>query len=272
MPARPTPSAAALKRLELLTAELAGVRATAPFEGLGRPDNEPGTDELTPAIPVPGRHASRLPPPPPRWTLPVPLQAPHLAGLAVLVSLALLVGAWWVVRSGGEGTPVAPLASVAGLATPDAAAPGAPTPTAATSVVVDVTGAVRRPGIVVLDLGARVVDALAAAGGVRRGVDLSTLNQARLLVDGEQIVVGAHQPAGIAASASAASVPASPLVNLNSASESELESLPGVGPVTAQAILDWRTSNGRFTSVEELLEVDGIGDATLADLAPYVTL
>ena len=117
MPARPTPSAAALKRLELLTAELAGVRSTAPLEGPGRADDEPVIVEPTPAIPVPGRHASRLPSPPPRWTLPVPLQAPHLAGLAVLVSLALLVGAWWVVRSGGEGTPVAPLASVARLST-----------------------------------------------------------------------------------------------------------------------------------------------------------
>jgi competence protein ComEA len=274
MPARPTPSAAALRRLELLTAELAQVRASAPRED--EPDDGPVTipaagEGLTPAtIPVPGRHAARLPAPPPRWSLPI--QTPHLAGLAVLVALALLLGAWWVVRSGGEGSPVAPLATVAGLATPDASGPPSVSPSASSSVVVDVTGAVRKPGIVVLDLGARVVDALEAAGGARRGVDLSALNQARLLVDGEQIVVGRNAPAGIAASASAASVPATPLVNLNTATEAELESLPGVGPVTAQSILDWRTSNGRFNSVEELLEVDGIGDATLADLAPYVTL
>jgi len=273
MPARPTPSAAALRRLELLTAELAQVRGSAPREDESDdletiPDP---AERVTPAtIPVPGRHAARLPAPPPHWSLPI--QAPHLAGLAVLVSLALLLGAWWVIRSGGEGTPVAPLTTVAGLATPDTSGTPSVGPSASSSVVVDVTGAVRRPGIVVLDLGARVVDALAAAGGARRGVDLSTLNQARLLVDGEQIVVGRDAPPGVAASASAASVPATPLVNLNTATEAELESLPGIGPVTAQSILDWRTSNGRFNNVEELLEVDGIGDATLADLAPYVTL
>ena len=76
---------------------------------------------------------------------------------------------------------------------------------------------------------------------------------------------------GVAASA-APSATAPTLVNINTATSAQLEELPGVGPVTAQAIIDWRTTNGGFTSVEELLEVDGIGEATLADLAPYVTI
>jgi competence protein ComEA len=205
----------------------------------------------------------------------LPVEPTHLAVLALVVAVGLLGAAWWVVRAGGGGTPVppaAPLPSVAGLVTPGATDVVAASPSASTSVVVDVTGKVRHPGIVVLDAGSRVVDALKAAGGAVRGADLSSLNQARVLVDGEQIVVGTEPAAGIAASASAASVPAAPLINLNTAGEAELESLPGVGPVTAQAILDWRSANGRFTSVEELLEVDGIGDATLAELAPCVTL
>jgi competence protein ComEA len=140
-------------------------------------------------------------------------------------------------------------------------------------VTVDVAGKVRRPGIAVLDAGARVVDALKAAGGARPGVDLSGLNLARVLVDGEQILVGVPAPVGLAASAApSAGAPGGPLVNLNTATETELDGLPEVGPVTAQAILSWRDEHGGFSSVDELLEVDGIGDATLAKLAPLVTV
>jgi competence protein ComEA len=154
-----------------------------------------------------------------------------------------------------------------------------PTPAAAANaatvagalVVVDVAGRVRRPGIVELPAGSRVVDALRAAGGARHGVDTSTLNLARLLVDGEQIVVGLDVPASSAV-ASPMPTAAGPVasVNLNTATLEQLDTLPGIGPVTAQAILDWRTENGSFTSVDELLEVSGIGDATLADIEAYV--
>ena len=122
-----------------------------------------------------------------------------------------------------------------------------------------------------LATGSRVIDAIEAAGGAKKSVDLGTLNQARLLVDGEQIVVGVPMAPGVAASA-APSGTTSTLVNINTATQEQLEELPGVGPVTALAIIDWRTSNGGYTSVEELLAVDGIGDATLAELAPYVTI
>ncbi len=211
----------------------------------------------------------------------VRLTSAQLALLALAVVAGVALAGWWTLRS-STGEPIAPAAVpaspsvVAGLQTAAADPTPGSTPGAATggsTVVVDVAGAVRRPGIVVLDSGSRVVDALAAAGGPRRGVDLGSLNQARLLLDGEQILVGARATTapGVAASAPAVGGPPS-LVNINSATGEQLEELPGVGPVTATAIIDWRTTNGGFTSIEELLEVDGIGDATLADLAPHVTL
>jgi competence protein ComEA len=139
--------------------------------------------------------------------------------------------------------------------------------------VVDVTGRVRHPGIVVLRSGARVVDALRAAGGARPSTRLGALNLARVLTDGEQIVVGGPGPA--TAPVTGAVPTGSPvvgLVDLNTADETALESLPEVGPVTAQAIIAWRTEHGAFTAVSQLLDVDGIGDATLAKLTPYVTI
>jgi competence protein ComEA len=144
-------------------------------------------------------------------------------------------------------------------------------------LVVDVAGKVRRPGIVELPAGSRVIDALTAAGGPRPGVDTAGLNLARPLVDGEQIVVGLDVPAAppvggppttAGATAGATAVPAS--VDINTADQTELETLPGIGPVTAQSILAWRSENGLFASVEQLLDVSGIGEATLADIEPYV--
>ena len=142
-------------------------------------------------------------------------------------------------------------------------------------LVVDVAGRVRRPGIVELPAGSRVVDAIAAAGGARPGVSLTSLNLARLLVDSEQIVVGLDIPGapgsgtvpGAQVTSSGGSI--SP-VNLNTATAAELDTLPDVGPVTAQAILQWRADNGPFSSVDDLLDVSGIGDATMADIRPYV--
>lgn len=206
--------------------------------------------------------------------------------VAVVVALGLGVTAWWVVRS--EPTPVAPVTPrpAEGLASPAVPPPaageelredgttGPGTGTATGTVTVDVAGRVRRPGIVVLDLGARVVDALERAGGARPGVDLAGLNLARVLVDGEQVVVGVPPPAtGLPAGASAPpGAPTGTLVDLNTADLVALESLPEVGPVTAQAILTWREAHGGFTAVSELLEVDGIGDATLATITPFVTV
>ncbi|WP_327663402.1 MULTISPECIES: ComEA family DNA-binding protein [unclassified Streptomyces] len=138
----------------------------------------------------------------------------------------------------------------------------------ATGVVVDVSGKVRRPGIQRLPAGARVADALRAAGGLRPGTDTEGLNRARLLVDGEQVVVGAPAAAAAAAPSggpAGASAPAGP-IGLNTATLEQLDTLPGVGPVLAQHIVDYRTEHGGFRSVDELREVNGIGDRRFEDL------
>ncbi|WP_324503966.1 ComEA family DNA-binding protein, partial [Nocardioides sp.] len=189
----------------------------------------------------------------------------------------LALTCWWLLRT--EPRPVPPAAQAVrtgpGWPQPSPAGPvGAPSAAVSPSVevVVDVAGKVRRPGIVVLEAGARVVDALQAAGGARPGVDLSSVNLARLLVDGEQILVGGAGPAPTPAPGQP--VPGAPaaLVDLNTADQTQLESLPEVGPVTAQAIIGWREEHGGFTSVDQLLDVDGIGEATLSRIAPLVTL
>jgi len=160
-----------------------------------------------------------------------------------------------------------------GPARPGTAAAGA----ASTLLVIDVAGKVRRPGVYRLPAGARVDDAVRAAGGLRSGVDPVTVNLARKLVDGEQLLVGmAATPAGPEVTAEAAgpgvAADASGPLDLNSASLAQLDALPGVGPVLAQHILDWRTGHGRFDSVDQLNGVSGIGDSKFADLKPLVTV
>lgn len=154
-------------------------------------------------------------------------------------------------------------------------------------LVVDVTGKVRNPGIHRLPLGSRVTDALRAAGGVLRGVNLRGLNRARLLADGEQIVVGVEGAAGAGAGSGTAGAggvvaggtangppgagggPSGP-VSLSAATEQQLDTLPGVGPVLARHIIEFRTQHGGFSSVEQLRQVTGIGDRRFADLRPLV--
>lgn len=236
--------------------------------------------QMAPRVPRPGRHAARRPTPVPWVDLSalrgrVALSPASLAVVAVLVAVGLGVTAWWVIRD-DPGVPVAASSTGPSLATPVASgAAASPGDASAGEVVVDVTGKVRDPGIVVLTPGSRVVDAIKAAGGARRGADLTGLNRARVVQDGEQIVVGVPPPPGVAASSapsSGSSGSSGELVSLNTATTTELETLPGVGPVTAAAIVDWRETNGGFASVDQLLEVDGIGEKTLADLAPHVTL
>ena len=241
---------------------------------------------------APGRHAARLVGLTRLRLLPEPIQqrfvfgAPQLSVIAVVVALGLAVTAWWAIHTrphsttatGSLAQPLAePSASVSALLPVES--PNPSSGAATTELVVDVSGKVRRPGIAILGAGARVVDAIEAAGGVRRGVDLGALNLARLLVDGEQILVGVPQPEGVGAAAAAPPsgaagqpLPGGTLVNLNTAGQVELETLPGVGPVTAQAIITWRTDNAGFGAVEELLDVQGIGEATLAQIAPRVTV
>ncbi|MEU0343179.1 ComEA family DNA-binding protein [Streptomyces bobili] len=135
----------------------------------------------------------------------------------------------------------------------------------AAEIVVDVSGKVRDPGIHRLPAGSRVVDALTAAGGVRPGTNTDGLNRARFLVDGEQVVVGGPPAAGVPAGGGGSGGgavgggPPAP-VSLNTATVDQLDTLPGVGPVLAQHIVAYRTQHGGFRSVDELREVDGIGD------------
>ncbi len=202
-------------------------------------------------------------------------------GLALLVAVAVALAAYWawsgrpravalVPQVHASGLPVAgasPQAaagSSAGAGPAAAAAPIEPSaaPTVASTVIVHVAGQVARPGLVELPAGSRVADAVAAAGGAtgRRATD--TVNLARVLVDGEQVVVGAT--VGAPAAGGTAAAPA--LLDLNTASVTDLDALPGIGPVIAARILDWRAANGPFRSVEELGEVSGIGDAILAQV------
>lgn len=211
--------------------------------------------------------------------------------LVLLVAVGLAAFHFWSVRPQEVRAPEAvavgdaaaaedPLRAGAGGAVPRpvAGAPPSPPPEPAGEIVVDVAGKVHRPGVQRLPAGSRVADALRAAGGVRAGADVTGLNRARVLMDGEQVRVGLPQApadqaasgaAGGAAGASGPSGPAAPL-SLSTATKEQLETLPGVGPVLAQHIIDHRTESGGFRSVDELRQVSGIGDRRFADLRPLV--
>lgn len=230
----------------------------------------PGADSVD--VPPPG---TPLPEPAGRWStwwsrhMPSSLRDARLdpggrgiaavAAVAVLAAVLAAIGVW---RSRPQPIEVG--------APPVTAPTPAVSATSTATVVVAVAGGVRRPGLFTLPAGSRVADVIAAAGGVRPGVSIGLLNLARRLVDGEQVIVGAaagpqpNTPAGPAG-------PGSPL-NLNSATLEQLDGLPGVGPVLAQRILDYRAQHGNFRSVEQLREVGGIGEAKFADLRGLVVV
>lgn len=172
----------------------------------------------------------------------------------------------------GAERPAKPGASTGAPATGPRATDGPGAGTGA-AVVVDVGGKVRNPGLQRLPAGSRVADALRAAGGVRPGTDTDGLNRARLLVDGEQIVVGGPAPAPgtgpVLPAAGGSAAPGTP-VSLSTATVDQLDALPGVGPVLAQHIVDYRSQHGGFRSVDELREVNGIGARRFADLRNLV--
>ena len=204
-------------------------------------------------------------------------------GTAVVVSLLTPGGAVSVVAPGSADP--SPAAGVDG----SAADPDAVVPPSEAAVIVHVLGAVARPGIVEVNLGDRVIDAIAAAGGTTDAADVARINLARELVDGEQLYVpavgeelpagagpgngpgGAGAGAGVGA-AGAGGSGAAGLVNLNTADAAALETLPGVGPALATRILAWRDENGPFRAVDELLAVAGIGEKTLAGFRDLVTV
>lgn len=200
----------------------------------------------------------------------------HRQVLAGVVVLAVLIGAGtalWTYLGSAHGQVVAAPAMAAVAVSDPSAAPSATSASAAGEVVVHVAGAVRHPGLVHLPPGSRVADALEAAGGLAKGARIGATNLAQLVSDGQRVEVG------LAAGATATAQPV-PLdstggsgtepVDLNSATAEQLDTLPGIGPVTAAKILAWRGAHGRFSAVEELSEVPGIGPKTLAELRPHV--
>jgi competence protein ComEA len=196
--------------------------------------------------------------------LPISRRRALLAGAALLA--VLLLGSR-LLSHGGSAAPPPPTLPPPAFAT---------TTAPPTRVVVDVVGAVRRPGLYRLAQGARVADAVARAGGSTRKADLSLVNLAALVSDGEQVLVprrgtgaAAGAAAGAAGASSASGIPTGP-VHLNSATIEQLDALPGVGPVTAQKIVDYRQKHGAFTSVDELDAVSGIGPARLDQLRDLV--
>jgi len=203
-----------------------------------------------------------------------------LGGVAVLVTVLTLISDRPPAVVSAKLPPVDMVSSAASTS-----GSGAPGPTA--PVVVSVIGLVNTPGLVTLAPGARIADALDAAGGALKGADVMGLNMARRVTDGEQIVVGIGAPPGRPAQmgSSIVSDPAASnvglsstetpsgadtLIDLNNATAVELEALPGVGPVTAAAIVAWREANGRFAGVDQLGDVDGIGPARLNKLRGHV--
>lgn len=182
-----------------------------------------------------------------------------MALVAIAVVAALVAGV--VLLRGRPQEVRAPEVLASGAPLPGAASPGSSAAGSADGqVVVAVAGKVRKPGLVRLPAGARVDDAVRAAGGLVPGASSGLLNLARRLVDGEQVLVGIDPPAG-AAGPTGSGGPAGGLLDLNAATVEQLEGLPGVGPVLAERIVEWRTEHTRFGSVDQLREVSGIGES-----------
>jgi competence protein ComEA len=193
------------------------------------------------------------------------------AHVRVMVTIAVASGVlltWWLLSERPRTSSPDTVSFTSGAAAPRASG-ASPSPTPSGELVIDVVGKVRHPGIVTLPAGSRVHDAVAKAGGVRGKADTSALNMARVLIDGEQIIVGA--PAPRSPDGAAASTAPGARISLATATLEQLDTLPGIGPVTAQAILDHRAEHGPFRSVDDLLDVRGIGEATLADFRDQVT-
>jgi len=191
----------------------------------------------------------------------------ELVGLVALLAVTLGGAGLWYVRSLPRPVEVATAPSGG-----TGSAPASASPSPEVVVLVDVAGWVRRPGVYEFTEGARVIDAIDAAGGARSGALLEALNLAAPLTDGTQILVPREGQVGVAPAPVTGGAVAGGLVNVNSAIATELEELPGIGEVIAQRIIDYRTENGPFATVDELLDVSGIGDAILESIRELVTV
>ncbi|WNV76986.1 helix-hairpin-helix domain-containing protein [Geodermatophilus sp. DSM 44513] len=234
------------------------------------PAPEPPDDELPRGI---GRHrapgsAVRLAP---------DRRAVWSLWVAGTVAAALVVGGTWLGRPQVQPAPPAPSspAEEVAAAPPDTDDP-VPAPAVGVAadteptVVVSVVGRVTRPGLVTLPEGARVADAVAAAGGLLPDADPASVNLAAVVADGQQVAVGV--PGASAGAAPGGASTAAGLVDLNAAGAADLDALPGIGPVLAQRIVEHRERSGPFRTVEQLEDVPGIGPTTYAELAELVTV
>ncbi|MBV2153942.1 ComEA family DNA-binding protein [Kitasatospora sp. SUK 42] len=291
-----------------------GLPSPSPSPSPSRPPSPPPADEGRRAAAGPPLPASvdplDLPDPPGggsrlRFTSALALDRRAVAGLAILLIFAVgyAVQHFWLARPEAVAVPALAVASTSSASSASSAASvpggssaaggtsgagppeGSTGPGAEAAVVVDIGGRVRAPGLHTLPGGSRVADALRVAGGPLPETDTRNLNLARILTDGEQILVGEQAPpaalaggtggtggtGGAAVGPPGAGAPRPP-VSLNRATAEQLDTLPGVGPTLAQRILAYRTSHGSFRSVDQLRQVSGIGARTFAELRPLLTL
>lgn len=253
-------------------------------DGVGTTNATSATRATSPPVLTPPAVVARS-----RWQ--VSHRAALGAGAVLLLAVMVLVGRTVLADRAAAPVPVA--ASPTGVTTGgdrSSFAPASSTPSGGSAsarssgeVYVHVVGRVRSPGVVRIPAGSRVADAVERAGGASGGADLTQVNLARVAVDGEQVVVprqgeqvaptpGAAGPGPAAAGGAPAGETGAALVPLNTADQAALEALPGVGPVLAERIIEWRTTNGGFTTVEELNEVSGIGEKLFAQISPKVSV
>jgi competence protein ComEA len=255
-------------RLRRLLADAEGTGGWVPDDDADPVELPPEPADLPPDAALPagiGRH--RSPGQAVRWNPGLPgARSLWLAGLTAAMALVVWT---WLDRPQVEPVPAPPAVTTA----PSTTTPVGEVAETSTTVVVSVVGLVVRPGLVRLPSGARVADAIEAAGGLLPEADPASVNQAAVVADGQQIAVGVPgaAPGGDVGSGPAPGAPAGPL-NLNTATVTELDGLPGIGPVLAQRIVDHRETSGPFASVEELDDVPGIGPAIAAELAGLVTV
>lgn len=263
-----SPDAAAQAARQRFTARLAGEARTSPL--LELPDNhssDPVSEEEEPGALV---RRSRL-----RWRAPW-----RVAVLLAIVGASLIVWHLWQFSLGQPTSePLDPSTSVGPVVTDSSESPQPMGSEANGSLLVHVAGAVQTPGVVTLPLGSRVFQAIEAAGGAAPNAELGGLNLAEVLNDGAKVVVpvageapqaSPSAPAGSTGTGSSSGGAAK--VNINTATLEELGTLPRVGPVTAQRILDWRKEHGPFASVDELDSIDGIGPKLMESLKDLVTV
>ena len=176
--------------------------------------------------------------------------------LYIALAIALGAAAWWTSRP--QATP----ASSAGVASVEVIRPAAAGP------VDHIVGEVQRPGVYRMKEGSRAAAAVGRAGGATSQADLSMVNLAARLTDGQQLLIPGRPGTGTPTAGGTS--PTSGPVSLSSATVEQLDAIDGIGPTIAQRIIDWRTANGGFSSIEQLLEVPGIGDGRLEALRPHV--